>query len=67
MPLGDPGRLGGFGELSRELRAIIVKCVLDTHRQHRLCEIKGLGCPETWPGTARAKPTREHSSCAETR
>lgn len=47
MPLGDPGRLGGFGELSRELRAIIMKCVLDTHRQHRLCEIKGLGCPET--------------------
>ena len=47
MPLGDPCRLGGLGELSRELRAIIMKCVLDTHRQYRLREIKGLGCPQT--------------------
>ena len=47
MPFGNPCRLGGLGELSRELRAIIMKGVLDTHRQYRLGEIKGLGCPET--------------------
>ncbi len=47
MPLGDPGRLGGLGELSRELRAIIMKGVLDPHRQYRLGESKGLGGPET--------------------
>ncbi len=35
MPLGDPCGVGGLGELSGELRAVIMKCVLDTHRQHR--------------------------------
>jgi len=47
MPLGDPGRLDGLSELSRELRAVIMKWVLDAQRQHRLGRIKGLGCPET--------------------
>jgi len=47
MPLGDPCGLGGLGELSGEFRAIIMKGVLDTHRQYHLCQVKGTGRPET--------------------